>query len=161
MSPGKGRNQKHQSTRKTAGYQTIGRNKRIALRHGQTPSRDLISDFRDGGLRRPAANPPYESSQTRPYYQPVPRSLGLAGSAPTYDLASEAASQATPDTRHSTAGVLRLSGAMPSALTSLDGLLLRATGLRVCFFSPAFLSVVFFFFTPTALPDALTFFGPW
>lgn len=59
-------------------------------------------------------------------------------------------------------------GAMPSWLTS-DSAFGRFTVLRLVgplaafFLSAAFLSPfpsVFFFFTPTALPEALTFFGP-
>ncbi len=61
---------------------------------------------------------------------------------------------------------MRFSGAMPSWLTSPDGAALGALGRRLGavlladFLAPSFLSV-YFFLTPTALPDALTFFGPW
>ena len=53
---------------------------------------------------------------------------------------------------------------MPSWLTrgAALGALARRLGavLVADFLAPSFLSV-YFFFTPTALPDALTFFGPW
>src|SRR5690606_32132733 len=63
--------------------------------------------------------------------------------------------------------VRRFNGAMPSALTNPDG----AAGLRLAgglagFFAAVFVAPlpslsVFFFLVPAALPDALTFFGPW
>ena len=72
--------------------------------------------------------------------------------------------------RYSAAGILRFSGARPSLLDNAGAsgfgrlLDLRLFGLAVAFFAAPFLSPlpsVFFFFTPTALPDALRFFGPW
>ncbi len=64
---------------------------------------------------------------------------------------------------HSAAGFLRLSGALPSSLTSADGLPAgRGPVLRLgaAAFFGSFLSV-FFFLLPAALPEALRFFGPW
>ena len=53
---------------------------------------------------------------------------------------------------------------MPSLLTRESGFgrltLLRLVGVLAAVFFLSPLASVFFFFTPTALPDAFTFFGP-
>lgn len=70
----------------------------------------------------------------------------------------------TPYSAAGSAGLRRLSGAMPSLLTNESGFgrlaLLRLVGVLAAVFFLSPLASVFFFFTPTALPEALTFFGP-